>query len=132
MACSVMYLVTYTHFIHNGSAGVVVTPPLIWQNVLLSYSLMSATIPCLKGFMKGFTTGGMGCTNTGTLEGSRSGGAGGSNNYQRYSVKAKAAATLGGLSSMITSVQASEDPYSNVMRRRKDANEHGSVNSQES
>ena len=30
---------------------------LNWQEILLSYSLMSATIPCLKGFLGRFQTG---------------------------------------------------------------------------
>jgi len=35
-------------------------PYLIFQEVLLAYDLMSATIPCLKAFVEGFTTGGAG------------------------------------------------------------------------
>lgn len=34
-------------------------PTAAWQSVLLSYNLMSATIPSLKGFTQGFMTAGV-------------------------------------------------------------------------
>jgi hypothetical protein len=36
-----------------------ITPVLIWQEVFIAYSLISPTIPCLKRFVKGFTTRGL-------------------------------------------------------------------------
>jgi hypothetical protein len=68
-----MHLTTYSDFIHHGYRGIAITAPVVWQNVLLSYNLMSATIPALKGFMKGFTTGGMGYTGDTCLEARSSG-----------------------------------------------------------
>lgn len=57
-----MHLLTYTSFINNSRPVIAIQPVVVWQNALLSYNLMSATIPTLKGFVKGFTTGGVGYT----------------------------------------------------------------------
>jgi hypothetical protein len=57
-----MYLVSYSNFILQGRRGVAVAAPVVWQNALLSYHFMAATIPTLNGFMRGFSTGGMGYT----------------------------------------------------------------------
>ena len=38
------------------------SPLIIWQEILMSYLLMSTTIPCPKGLVEQFTTGGMGYT----------------------------------------------------------------------
>ena len=84
---SIMHFETYSSFIHHGDRGVAIVAPVVWQNALLSYHFMSATIPALKGFMTGFTTGGMGYT-SGTI--STLQGSGGNNSYNMLSVpKAK-------------------------------------------
>jgi hypothetical protein len=118
---SIFYYTTYAHFIRSNRPGTHVVTPYILPNCLLSYSLMSSTMPTLNGFMKNFTTGGMGCTNTTELHGSGSRptanrrsnqGSGsnglsshsGGNSYQMYSVKAKAASVLGGKSSVVSTV----------------------------
>ncbi|KAF2795956.1 hypothetical protein K505DRAFT_5699 [Melanomma pulvis-pyrius CBS 109.77] len=74
---SIMHLSRYTEFVDDGR-GISISGPVVWQNILLSYSLMSATIPALKGFMASFITGGMGYTND------MSGGGGSSGNSNSY------------------------------------------------
>ncbi|KAK7178454.1 hypothetical protein PSPO01_15502 [Paraphaeosphaeria sporulosa] len=59
VAFIIAYLVTSTRFVTSGSAGVGIADTAIWQQVLLSYSLMSVTMPMLKRFVEDFTTGGM-------------------------------------------------------------------------
>ncbi|OCL13639.1 hypothetical protein AOQ84DRAFT_351906 [Glonium stellatum] len=46
----------------SSKKGVSISPVIVWQEILIGYSLMSTTIPCLKGFVEQFTTGGMGYT----------------------------------------------------------------------
>lgn len=58
-AFSTMYLLSTTSYIESQSTGTALVPTIIWQEILLGYSLTSATIPCLKSFVEGFTTGGM-------------------------------------------------------------------------
>ncbi|PVI00586.1 hypothetical protein DM02DRAFT_614240 [Periconia macrospinosa] len=84
---SILHFETYSDFIHHGDRGVAIATPVVWQNALLSYNFISATIPALKGFMRGFTTGGMGYT-AGTI--STLQGSGGNNSYNMRPVpKAK-------------------------------------------
>jgi len=45
---------------HSTPDTVSAIPSLLLQEILLAYALMSATIPCLKSFVQGFTTGGVG------------------------------------------------------------------------
>ncbi|KAF2192178.1 hypothetical protein K469DRAFT_620199 [Zopfia rhizophila CBS 207.26] len=60
VACIIAYLIASTRFLSSNRTGVNITATVIWQQVLLGYSLMSVTIPTLKSFVRGFTTGGMG------------------------------------------------------------------------
>ncbi|KAJ8117396.1 hypothetical protein OPT61_g1387 [Boeremia exigua] len=76
---SIMYLVTFSNFTMKRQSATLVAPVVVWQNVLLSYNLMSATIPALKGFVKGFTTGGVGYTGDMSISG---GGNGSRNTYE--------------------------------------------------
>jgi hypothetical protein len=62
VAFIIAYLVASTRFVTSGSVGVGITDTAIWQQVLLSYSLMSVTMLMLRRFVKDFTTGGMGFT----------------------------------------------------------------------
>jgi hypothetical protein len=54
-----MYLLAYSKFIHDRRPAIRIVSTVAWQNVLLSYNLMSATIPSLKGFTQGFMTAGV-------------------------------------------------------------------------
>jgi hypothetical protein len=67
-----MYLITYSDFHSHNRQAIDIVPVVVWQNALLSYNLMSATIPALKGFVKGFTTGGVGYTTDMSTSGGRS------------------------------------------------------------
>ncbi|PNS17722.1 Glutaminyl-peptide cyclotransferase-like protein [Sphaceloma murrayae] len=51
----------YARFIESGfeHSSVGLVDPLIIQQVLVSYALVSATVPCLKGFAARFNTGGI-------------------------------------------------------------------------
>lgn len=55
-------LFAYADSAHHGYTGVILSKPIIWQQVVVGYSLTATTIPTLKAFLKGFTTGGMGYT----------------------------------------------------------------------
>jgi hypothetical protein len=68
----------------SSKKGIAISPLIIWQETLMSYSLMSTTIPCLKGFVEQFTTGGMG--HTGDLTTSKGAW------HQMGSIKSKTAA----------------------------------------
>jgi hypothetical protein len=68
-----MYLITYSDFHSHNHQAIDIVPGVVWQNALLSYNFMSATIPALKGFVKGFTTGGVGYTSGMSTSGGRSG-----------------------------------------------------------
>ncbi|KAF2190330.1 hypothetical protein K469DRAFT_561378 [Zopfia rhizophila CBS 207.26] len=96
---SVMHLKSYSDFIHSGDRGVAIATLVVWQNALLSYNFMSATIPTLKGFMIHFTTGGLGYTHDmSTIAGSGGGGTSSNHTYKMQSlskVKAKVALPQG-------------------------------------
>jgi hypothetical protein len=72
---SVIYLISYSRFINNRQPAISVVPTVAWQNALLSFNLMSATIPSLKGFTQGFMTAGvsLGYAREGTTSGGMSG-----------------------------------------------------------
>ncbi|CZR58631.1 uncharacterized protein PAC_08523 [Phialocephala subalpina] len=67
-AFSTMYLLSTTIFIRSHSSGTALVPTVLWQEILLAYSLMSTTIPCLKSFVEGFTTGGLRYANDDSYE----------------------------------------------------------------
>lgn len=74
-----MHLVTFSDFVLDMRPATDIAPVVVWQNVLLSYNLISATIPALKGFVKGFTTGGVGYTRNISVSG---GGDASHNSYE--------------------------------------------------
>ncbi|CAN9137313.1 unnamed protein product [Alternaria sp. RS040] len=53
-----MHLITHSKFIDSHQPAMSIVPTAAWQSVLLSYNLMSATSPLLKGFTEGFMTAG--------------------------------------------------------------------------
>ena len=53
----IAYFESYAQFRDHGQASIGAVHALIWQQTLLAYALMSATIPCLKGFLGRFRTG---------------------------------------------------------------------------
>ncbi|KAH8750657.1 hypothetical protein BGZ57DRAFT_120495 [Hyaloscypha finlandica] len=57
---SILYLRIQSNYIRISSSGTAIVPVVLFQEIYLGYSLMSATIPCLKSFVQGFTTGGVG------------------------------------------------------------------------
>ncbi|KAF2828274.1 hypothetical protein CC86DRAFT_405279 [Ophiobolus disseminans] len=72
---SIVHLVAYTEYINNDQQAIDIVSTVTWQNVLLAYSLMSATLPTLKSFTQGFMTAGvsLGYTRDGTTYGASSG-----------------------------------------------------------
>lgn len=56
MAVFIVYLVTYEDFREQGRPNIGAVIPLIWQQILLATALLTATIPCLKGFLGRFKT----------------------------------------------------------------------------
>ena len=55
-AIFIAYLEAYIRFRKHGRAGIDVVDSMVWQQVLCGYSLVSATTPCLKGFLGRFRT----------------------------------------------------------------------------
>lgn len=54
-----MYLFAYSEFVNNAYPAIKIVATVSWQSVLLSYNLMSATTPLLKGFTAGLTSSGL-------------------------------------------------------------------------
>lgn len=61
---SVLFIKTYISHLNNPDPSLSLAVPSAWQESLVGYALISATIPCLKSFMKNFQTGGVGFTQT--------------------------------------------------------------------
>ena len=59
---SVLLVKTYISHLNNPDPSLSLAVPSAWQESLVGYALISATIPCLKSFMKNFQTGGVGFT----------------------------------------------------------------------
>ncbi|XP_014555380.1 hypothetical protein COCVIDRAFT_38882 [Bipolaris victoriae FI3] len=59
VAISLSYLIASSTFITNNHPPIAIIATVTWQIVLLSYNLMSATTPLLRGFTQGFKTAGM-------------------------------------------------------------------------
>ena len=55
-AIFIVYLDTYIKFRKHGGTSIDAVGTLVWQQVLCGYSLVSATTPCLKGFLGRFRT----------------------------------------------------------------------------
>lgn len=59
IALSILYLLSQSHLLDTSSTGISVVPTILYQQILLPYSLMSATIPCLRAFVETFKTTGV-------------------------------------------------------------------------
>lgn len=59
IAFSLMHLLAYSKFVGNHQFAIDIVSTVAWQNVSLSYSLISSTTPLLKGFTQGFMTAGL-------------------------------------------------------------------------
>lgn len=81
-----MHLIAYSEFNNHDRQAIDIAPAVVWQNALLSYNLMSATIPALKGFVSEFTTGGVGYTADMSVSGGKSGNSGNSDSYELRSL----------------------------------------------
>jgi hypothetical protein len=56
----IAYLESYIHFRRHGTSSLNAIIPLVWQQALCGYSLMSATTPCIKSFLGRFRTDDLG------------------------------------------------------------------------
>lgn len=54
IAVSVAVTTTYFNFLQNGSDNIDITPVVAWEEVLLAFSLISASFPCLRSFLWAF------------------------------------------------------------------------------
>lgn len=79
-----MHFLAYLKFMDNYQLAIDIVSTVTWQSILLSYSLISATTPLLKGFTQGFMTAGiaLGYSREGTTVGS----SGTSGSYQLRSL----------------------------------------------
>ncbi|GAB7356491.1 hypothetical protein MBLNU459_g7248t2 [Dothideomycetes sp. NU459] len=64
IALSVAYLKAYITALHSHNSGLHFTIPIIWQQIILLYSLLSATYPFMQNYMRTFTTAGLGFSTT--------------------------------------------------------------------
>ena len=51
---SVFRAVWGTRYVHSSDPGLAIANVLVWQQVQLGYALIAATIPTLKGFIRGY------------------------------------------------------------------------------
>jgi hypothetical protein len=56
-----VYVTSYRSFFSHGRSNIGIVATLVWQEVLLCFALVSATIPVLKGFIGRFTTADLVC-----------------------------------------------------------------------
>lgn len=54
-----MYMLEYSDFTKHGQSAIQIVSTVAWQDTLVSFSLISATTPILKGFTQGFRTTGL-------------------------------------------------------------------------
>ena len=82
---AIIHLITYSKFINNHQPAINIVSTVAWQSVLLSYNLISATSPMLKGFTEGFMTAG---TSLGYVQEriTTGGGSGVSGGYELHSL----------------------------------------------
>lgn len=82
---AVRHFFAYSRFVEDRLPALGIVPTVVWQSILLSFSLMSATTPLLKGFTQGFMTAGIALGYS--REGTTTGGNGSSGNYQLRSLR---------------------------------------------
>jgi hypothetical protein len=58
IAFSLLYLKVYSAAVRSEDRVQHLSKVIIWQQVMICYSLLSATLPFVQAFMRGFTTGG--------------------------------------------------------------------------
>jgi hypothetical protein len=58
IAFSLLYLKVYSEAVRSENRVQHLSKVIIWQQVMICYSLLSATLPFVQAFMRGFTTGG--------------------------------------------------------------------------
>jgi len=81
---ALMHFLAYAKFVESRESAIRIVPTVAWQSVLLSFNLISATTPLLKGFTQGFMTQGV---SLGYLrEGTTGGGSGMSGSYELKSL----------------------------------------------
>ncbi|KAF2004742.1 hypothetical protein P154DRAFT_551938 [Amniculicola lignicola CBS 123094] len=89
---SILGLIRFKQSLYSNNPGVDRTPVILFQQTEICYSLMAATIPSLKAFIRSFDTGSGVKVGTTNAYGS-SGGYGGGQSYQMKSLSGKNSAT---------------------------------------
>ena len=59
IAVSVAVATTYFNFLNNGNDNIDIAPVVAWEEVLLAFSLISASFPCLRSFLWAFMSRGL-------------------------------------------------------------------------
>lgn len=70
---AIIQAVTYKRFLDGGRTSIGLVPTLAFQELWLVYSLLSSTVPCLRGAVGAFTTNGLIITNKTTMNESNQG-----------------------------------------------------------
>ncbi len=73
-AFSIATMATYFKFLSGSKASVGAAPTVAWQEVLLGFSLISASIPCLRSFLWAFMSTGLMTAYGNTIIGGSQGG----------------------------------------------------------
>ncbi|KAK5731942.1 hypothetical protein LTS12_027194, partial [Elasticomyces elasticus] len=73
MIFAIVQAVTYKRFLNGGRTSIGLVPTLALQEIWLVYSLLSSTVPCLRGFVGAFTTNGLIITTQTTMNQSNQG-----------------------------------------------------------
>jgi hypothetical protein len=58
IACSIATTSSYFDFLRNGQDNIGIAPVVVWQEVSLGFSLLSASFPCLRSFLWAFMSRG--------------------------------------------------------------------------
>ncbi|EME48539.1 hypothetical protein DOTSEDRAFT_118977 [Dothistroma septosporum NZE10] len=58
IAVSIAVTTTYFNFLQNGKDNIDIAPVVAWEEVLLAFSLVSASFPCLRSFLWAFMSRG--------------------------------------------------------------------------
>ena len=120
-ALAILRIYLVGRYVHSATPGLDIVPVLVCQQVELCWSLISATIPALKSFVKSFNSG-FGLTfdpDATTRYGSR--GYGASGGYELRSV-GKGKSMLSSKGSRNATMNDGEDRITDVLHRKEKGN----------
>lgn len=82
---SIAVLVPYINFLQGSQSELDLVHTIVWQEILLGFSLMSASIPCIRAFLWAFMS--MGLQGVGGLQNNAGGSYGESSHLRSYTAR---------------------------------------------